>query len=41
MRRHLFSRVRSIITSLTLAALALAATASAVLADGGAPPFPK
>jgi hypothetical protein len=41
MRRDLFTRVRSIVTALSLAALALATTAAVVLADSGGGPFPR
>ena len=41
MRRHLISRVRRILTALSITALLLATTAATVLADGGGGPFPK
>jgi hypothetical protein len=41
MHRDLLIRVRSIIAALSLAALVLATTAGAVLADSGGGPFPK
>lgn len=41
MRRSLYPRVRLALSSLALAALALAASVATVLADGGGSPFPK
>jgi ATP-dependent protease ClpP protease subunit len=41
MRRSLSARFRSLFVSVVIAAMGMAASAAAVLADSGGPPFPK
>lgn len=41
MRSDITARLRSLFLSFVIAAMAVAATATAVLADGNGPPFPK
>jgi hypothetical protein len=41
MRSNLPARLRSLFLSFVIAAMAVAASVTAVLADGNGPPFPK